>query len=66
MVEGVSGQEVEKQGSKELGQSMPPRVHPHYLFSPKVPHTLRNLQSPKNGTGQQAFHLFEPVEDISF
>lgn len=66
MVEGVSGQEVKKQASEELGQTMPPRAQPHDLLSQTGPHTLKNLQIPKMvlPAGQLPFYLFEPVEDI--
>lgn len=68
MVEGVSTLEVEKQASEEMGQTMPPRAHPRDLLSPTGPHTLKNLKIPKMllAADQQAFYLFEPVEDMLY
>lgn len=68
MVEGVSSQEVEKQASEGMGQTMPPRAHPHDLLSSTGPHTLKNLKIPKMvlPAGQQAFYLFEPVKDMLY
>lgn len=68
MVEGVSSQEVEKQASEELGQTMPPRAQPHNLLSPTGPHTLKNLKITKMvlPAGQQAFYLFEPVKGMLY